>query len=836
MPEMNVKQIADKLNAEFSGEPRRLVFWYDGGGEFAGDIDTLQLENARILHLEPDNQFYIKYFLERVDRQTNYLIYAPFPKPDIRENHLADTLRYSKEFFADRASLLILDLGIDERMKPVIKQYLPFFSSKERTQRFYDLGLETFTKGSIETALMSVLCKSRRASFEEVARRVVTDGGLEDNPYLAEMGKYGLLSPFWQQAEAVFGYADPAPSLSKFVMTAFATYAAQSIPVRLPAAWEPFISCKSGSIIAFLDDLMNSSLYAERFDALSAFAYHALGAAGQLGKLPVESLLECCLFPGIDSLLIAWIRERLENEDTDARLAGRPIPEICALRRGMHFGRQFADAYWMLENACHILRPEGEAPKNGIGQCIAHYLRQGALIDRHYRYFYWHFDRLESGEAFEGLRDLVERFYVGERLNKQIVRFNQALLEAGGKTGLPRQLDFYESYLRPAKERTVVIISDALRYEVGQTLFEKLQADEKCTASLTAIEGVLPSYTALGMAALLPHRTIGIRPDLRVTVDGKPAEDLRQREAVLQATRPHSRCVRFDEVKSMKVAGLREIFTGQEIVYIYHNQIDARGDKASTENEVFAACEEAVEEIFSLIKRLSASANTVRYLVTADHGFLYRRDALCEMDKIEGIPGGARRFALSSEEIRAQGVASLPLQGVTGEGDAQRVYFPLGGDVFKAAGPGMNYVHGGSSPQEIILPLIKVKTEKGRKETTTAQIALISLVSKITNLLTTLDFVQTEAVSDVVKAARYRLYFVSEDNEKISNENLYAADRQDADTAKRVFRLRFSFKNQKYDRGRKYYLVALDEKTDLEVLRHEVMMDIAFADDFGFDI
>ena len=146
----------------------------------------------------------------------------------------------------------------------------------------------------------------------------------------------------------------------------------------------------------------------------------------------------------------------------------------------------------------------------------------------------------------------------------------------------------------------------------------------------------------------------------------------------------------------------------------------------------------------------------------------------------------------------------------------------------------MNYVHGGSSPQEMIVPVIDIKTEKGRKETTTAQIALVSLTNKITNLITTLDFVQTEAVSDVVKETTYRIYFISADGEKISNENLYVADKKDAETVKRVFRLRFSFKNKQYNKSQRYYLVAFDDKNDIEVLRHEIVMDIAFADDFGF--
>ena len=46
--------------------------------------------------------------------------------------------------------------------------------------------------------------------------------------------------------------------------------------------------------------------------------------------------------------------------------------------------------------------------------------------------------------------------------------------------------------------------------------------------------------------------------------------------------------------------------------------------------------------------------------------------------------------------------------------------------------------------------------------------------------------------------------------------------------------LRFTLKNQKYDRTKKYWLVVMDEATGLEAFRHPVMIDIAFADDFGF--
>ena len=75
-----MKQIADRINTEFTCETHKLIFWFDDNGDFAEDIDSLALNVAKVYHLQPDNQFYTKYFPERVDTATSDLIYVPFPQ------------------------------------------------------------------------------------------------------------------------------------------------------------------------------------------------------------------------------------------------------------------------------------------------------------------------------------------------------------------------------------------------------------------------------------------------------------------------------------------------------------------------------------------------------------------------------------------------------------------------------------------------------------------------------------------------------------------------------------------------------------------------------------
>ena len=838
MAELNLKQIIDKLNSEFTGEVRKLVFWYDVNAEFVDDVDTMDLVNAKVLHLKLDNQFYTKYFLECVDTTTNYLVYAPFAKPAIRENHLADTIKYSKEFFADRASLLTLDLGIDERYKPVIQHYIKFFGEKKRTQAFYDLEIETFNRNTIEIALMSVLCKCKTPSYEEVLRTVLTDAGFEENPYLNEFKKYELLDAFWNQAQDLFGYADEKPTLEKLAMTMFVTYLAKEITVEIPAAWKPFVSFKSGNVIAFIDNLMNSYIYGERFDEISQLVYDSLKADSEIKKLPVESYASCGIFAGIDELLINWITERLELEDVAAKLGDVMIPQLVKQRRQRHFGKRYHSEYFVLQHAWNIVSNAQYSSSASLNDMVKNYTNDLYKMDQYYRLFYYYLDKLEDASRFDKLKELVENIYANDYLAKVCTNWNEMLSVQWDSLQTTKQPDFFNRNVYYSKDQLVVIISDALRYEVGMSLLERLQADEKCTATMKAMTSVLPSITQYGMAALLPHRKLELTEDYSVLVDGQKSDTLEQRQVILQKHKPNSRCVQYDDIKNLSVADLRSIFTRQDVVYIYHNQIDARGDKLNTENEVFNACAEAVEEIAALIRRLTTSANKSRFIVTADHGFLYRRSKMTESDKIQSGAGKidrqARRYTLSAEALSATGVASSAIGMAMQNNDERIVSYPMGADIFKAPGTGMNYVHGGSSPQEMVIPLIEVKTEKGYKETTTAQIALVSLTSKITNLITSLDFVQTEAISETVKETTYRVYFVDGNGEKISNEHLYIADKKDADTVKRVFRLRFSFKNKKYDKMQKYYLVACDDKSSLEVIRHEVMMDIAFADDFGF--
>ena len=446
MAELNLKQIENRLNEEFasgSGDSRKLVFWYDDKAEFAEDIDSLQLDSAKILHLTEYNQFKTKLFLEQEDRNNNYLIYAPFSKPDVHENHLEDILLYSKRFYADRASLLTVDLHMSEDLKPFVEKHIAFFANKDRTKRFYDLEIEHYTRENFLIGMMSAICRTRTCSLDEVLRVLLTEDDLGESKYLEEFRKYDLLVDFWTLIGQEYGYSDPEPTLQKLVVTLFVTYAERYITDPFPEAWKPFISSKPGNDIAFLDSLMNSVLYRERYDQLSAHVANGLHVSETLKGYAPKALVGCDSFAVIDEILLKWVRDRLQNEDIGAKLGDLDIPAVCEKRKKMHFGSRYLHAWEMLACAYHIVQVVHFQPADGFKNIIAQYQKDGYRIDQNYRFFYTHLDQLESSSSFEDLRVLVENIYTNDFLGKLLPKWNAGMMEEGAQRVIPLQRNFY---------------------------------------------------------------------------------------------------------------------------------------------------------------------------------------------------------------------------------------------------------------------------------------------------------------------------------------------------------------------------------------------------------
>lgn len=156
----------------------------------------------------------------------------------------------------------------------------------------------------------------------------------------------------------------------------------------------------------------------------------------------------------------------------------------------------------------------------------------------------------------------------------------------------------------------------------------------------------------------------------------------------------------------------------------------------------------------------------------------------------------------------------------------------------KKSGGGMNYVHGGISLQEIVVPVIEFKNLRaGAKDYIEASKAVLRLISqsrKISNSIFSLDFYQTEPVSGKISAATYDIYMTDASGQAVSDVKTVIADKTENNGAERVFRTRFTLKGVEFKKTEPYYLLIVEQGTTNIIEKIEFTIDIAFANDFDF--
>src|SRR5690606_23911956 len=283
-------------------------------------------------------------------------------------------------------------------------------------------------------------------------------------------------------------------------------------------------------------------------------------------------------------------------------------------------------------------------------------------------------------------------------------------------------------------------------------------------------------------------------------------------------------------------------FKGKKLIYIYHDTIDARGDKASTEIYTFNAVETALNQLYDLVKIIRDDLRGTNVYITADHGFLYQRDALEESDKIVNEVADPlevkRRYVLSMEKCDISGQLAVNLSSIVKNEQQLTAYVPNGTIRNRMQGTGVNFVHGGASLQEIVVPLLSFKNkragQRGAKEITKVDIKLTSTTRRITNSIFGLDFFQTEKVAEKMVARTVEIYMADNEGNVLSNEETVIGDRTFDNPADRTFKLQFVLKSISYDRNKTYYLIIKDTETGVITEKVPFTINLGIVSDFDF--
>lgn len=857
---MNIEQsLRDRFAAPLADNyKRRIIFWQDPDGEFSDQVDALCPDGVKLLKLTGTNNFAAKMLLSETDTESDYLVYNPISYSDIRDNWLLDIELYSEEFRADLLSIRMqdLDMPATASMRQAMKSYSKFFENKERVAKLAAFKSNYVNVGQLHIDVLAVLAGTASNTAAGVLRAILMDNlNVEDNEAIANIKKFGDETVLWEFVHRYIGYVyDENASLINLAAHILMTALSVTISDSCVAGYQKYISVEHQQRCY---DLVDEWMHSEDDDALYDIAREVedqLNLEKHFDSLEIADLLNSECFPCINESIL----RRYMTEISEDVIKADDIVTAVEKRRTLKWYKRVRYYY---DGLLQVAQMQQFYQVNKAGFHIAEhaklwdeYCKNYCKMDYYYRQFHAAFGKSmkESSTVLEDLyksvADYVEKIYKNWYLSNLGAQWTTLVSDEMAKSsrlaGITQQADFYKTYVKPIinnGNRVYVIISDALRYEVAVDLTKQLIRETKGSAQLSSIQSVFPSATKFGMAALLPHNDIQLTDKGDVLCDGESTEGTANRDKILKNVAPGNVAVAYKTILAMKKAERRELVSDAQVVYIYHNIIDAVGDKVTTEEQVFDACEQAVSELKNLVRMLTNDLSAANIFITADHGFLYSYKPLEESDKAEKnfISGDIveldRRYVIANGDCTAEHMLKIPMTHM----NSPLVGFtPLDNIRMKKQGGGMNYVHGGISLQECVVPVIEFKnmrsTYKKFVDVAKAEIQLISQSRKVSNSIFSLDFYQKEAVTGKIVAAEYEVFMADEAGTPVSDKQTIIAEKSSANGADRVFRVRFTLKSVEYNKMNTYYLTIVDKETQKTTEKYEFTIDIAFVNDFDF--
>ncbi|MFZ1236018.1 MAG: PglZ domain-containing protein [Prevotella sp.] len=398
----------------------------------------------------------------------------------------------------------------------------------------------------------------------------------------------------------------------------------------------------------------------------------------------------------------------------------------------------------------------GSLTLNHPDDYLEKYRSEYFLIDQLYRLSIENYYKISPSinlyETVQKVKLALDSHYA-KLCNRINLEWMRCVKEAGGMTAVHalRQQDFYESQIKPIQKKVVVIISDALRYEVAQELIGVL-AKRKHIAHLNFGVAMLPSETKFCKPALLPHRELRLYGEENGTqnmgVDNRILDSTAKRTEQVDSYRSGAICVDYEVVGKYDQEKNREIFK-HPLVYVMHNTIDDKSHGA-TAKEVADSCRDAINELDDLVHKILESYGVTEIYITSDHGFLFNDQDFKEKDKhkvAENVLEKSSRYYLTTVADTVPGIVKFPLSDVSGM-NAEGVYVavPEGTNRLAAPSGGYLFTHGGASLQELIIPIIVSK----KKIKDTKQLVGVMLLDRNLSIQASrlrFKLLQTDAVS-----------------------------------------------------------------------------------------
>ncbi|MCB5160343.1 BREX-1 system phosphatase PglZ type A [Marinomonas algarum] len=899
---MQTNDLVKGISQKF--EQSRIVFWHDVDQHFTEELplilsDTGMPSGVKVIHVDQESLLATKRRVELNEPNCPFLLYFTTSEPKPELDWLLDIRLYSEHFYADRSSMLLAELGIGTMsLRSHIHQRQSFFANKQRLAALHKWVVEEENEQSLDRKMIAVVARSDSSSVTDILFSLLReyagqiseleheksfDQALDLSPMFKQLLKYDLLNSFWSLMEESFGYknSEEQPSFEVFIRTLLCTDLWSHI-VKEDRSWlqNNILSTPSGrsTALAFLSSWRDSRTYSDFYEIIAEHFSKQLEVKANIQGYSVFALEECETFADIEQVvikgLVYGVIDRSESLDPTV------FERILSRRLAGHWthattdkGNFYASIYQGLRNA-QILFSLRERFVDGFHYESAlslykAYEEELYRFDQAYRLFNEHVYSVQSKgadilrELDQAVEDLYSNWYLyelGLAWDRLLDKENR--LEQWQLPSIPNQYQFYKNEVQSRLEdtqvkRIFVVISDALRYEIAHELKDIIDSEKRFKASLGSQLGVLPSYTQLGMAALLPHKTVHYDQSARsgegsdsmsptkstVYVDDLPTQGLLARNSVLE--RYKGMAVSAKDLMSWSNQEGREQVKDAQVVYIYHDTIDAIGDVAKTEEKTFEACRDAINELKDLVARIINRLNASQVLITADHGFLFQQQAMEQTNRTKlqssqfNTMEAKKRYIigsdLPSDESYWKGNISNTAQQVKELAKNSEFLLPKGVQRFHFVG-GARFVHGGAMPQEICVPILHVrelqKHQAAQHEKQPVGVVVATQPIKLVNNIDKVQFIQTDAVGGQFVPRQLELVIVDPSGNEVSSRETVLFDSQGKTIDERKREARFKLIGSAFNRNTSYKLILENTSTKTRYNEYSVTIDLAIQDDF----
>jgi uncharacterized protein (TIGR02687 family) len=735
-------------------ESRRVIFWHDPEGQYAAALDGLELPGVKTIRVAND-EFAVKNLLLQDQLTGKFLVYRSGEVPTGIGNWLLDLEIAYGVFTADHTALVTQDLGLTAAgIDEVVQSHEKFFITTKRVQGL-KARLNTEDVPDVVRAKMTAVLLGIKDSHTllEITRVLLTEKSKGQHVKFDALVDNELDGFYWQGVARIYGYEATSPSIDDLVLWLFRR------------ALEGFTSDRPGGLQNLQLDFASWRNDRRSQAALATLARRAardLDYASTIEDASFRDLVAVDLFEETDQKIISDLARAVVEQT----VTPREVAEVVRARQSSPWIDGYRQLYTAVGNASELVSELSslDLTMQSFDDGLEQYRSKWFRIDQLYRQFIHAARTAEYPTPLEALREQVEKRYtnkfvygLGNAWQQQVDQVNKWRSSA-----LRSQTAFYAGYIAPivrdGEKKAVVIISDALRYEVAEELGSRIRQEDRFDATLDAVLGVLPSYTQLGMAALLPHSTLKHAPDGKtVLADGKQTNGTAFRGKVLESV--GGAAIQAEDFKSLNAEERRELYKANRILYVYHNRIDATGDKPGTERQVFEAVEDTLRDLVDLVKKL-ASANATNIFITADHGFLFQDEALADTFFLSTQPQGDdlkvvnRRYVLGHGLKTNDAFATFGSDQLGLQSDLE-VQIPKSIHRLRLAGGGSRFVHGGATLQEIVVPVLTVNKRR-KSDIRPVNVEVWPESDKITTGQVVVRLFQSEPVSDKVQPRTLR--------------------------------------------------------------------------------